>query len=400
MAAEGMAAPLASTPATGTAGLPAFAFRLPTELRFGAGCRREVGEIARRYGRRVALFSGQRSLERSGGAGDIFDSLAAAGIEVVARLTAGGEPDAPAVGRAAKVLSECRPDALVAVGGGSTLDLAKAAAVVAGAATGLDGLWSARIELPWRPLVCLPTTAGSGAEASWGAIVLDTVSGRKRGLRGPGIAARVALVDPELTVSAGEDVTAQAGFDALAHAVETAASRAAQPLTTLLSAEAFRRLVVHLPRAVASPADLIARSENAYAALLMGINLANSTTCLPHRLQYPVGALTGTAHGRGVAALFPAWLARTVEQAPASLAGLARACGLAADADGDGVAAAALARAVQALRRAIGLEVRLADLGVQAADVPELVARVEGSLANDPGPSAPADLAALYRASL
>jgi len=400
LTAEPAGAPPAAHAATIPSELPPFAFRLPTELRFGAGRRGEVGEIARRYGRHIALFSGRSSLERSGHAGEVLASLAAAGVEVVARLTAEREPDSDAVQAAARAIGELRPDSLLAIGGGSVLDLAKAAAAVAGSSGGLSDLWSTTIAQPWRPLICMPTTAGSGAEASWGAIVLDLGTSRKRGLRGPGVAARVALVDPDLTVSADHRITAQAGFDALSHAVETAASRAAQPLTLALSAEAFRRLVVYLPRAVADPSDRVARAENAYASLLMGVNLANSTTCLPHRMQYPVGALTSTAHGLGVSALFPAWLARTVDEAPASLARLARPTGVADSTASDRAAAAALQQVVLQSREAIGMDVRLGDLGVAARDVPGLVERVEGTLANDPGPSAQTDLADLYTASL
>jgi len=208
----------------------------------------------------------------------------------------------------------------------------------------------------------------------------------------------VAIVDPEMTLSSDARLTAEAGFDALAHAVETAVTRAAQPMTLMLSARAIAALLEYLPVAITSPFDPGARSENAYAALLMGINLANSTTCLPHRLQYPVGALTRSSHGRGVAALFPAWLEQTIDHAPASLARLARAASSSNGSDSD--VARALAARILELRSAIGLDVKLAQLGIDAGDVPELVAKVEGTLANDPGPSSPDDLAQLYLASL
>jgi alcohol dehydrogenase class IV len=248
------------------------------------------------------------------------------------------------------------------------------------------------------PVIALPSTAGTGAEVSRGAIILHRSARRKRGVRGRGIAPRVAVVDPELVISAGQRVTAESGFDAMAHALETGVSRAASPLNLLLAGESLRRLFKAIPDAIADPESVAARSSGAYAALLMGINLATASTCLPHRLQYPVGALTGTSHARGVAALLPRWLRRTEQYAADRLAALAR---------GAGFPGGDQAKLVKALLAAvddwidrIGMRTTLGALGVNPGDVRELVAMVEGSLHNDPGPVEPADLEKLYRESL
>jgi alcohol dehydrogenase class IV len=132
----------------------------------------------------------------------------------------------------------------------------------------------------------------------------------------------------------------------------------------------------------------------------MGLNLAASTTCLPHRLQYPVGALTGCGHAEGVAALMPAWLARTTAVAPDRLAAIAISAGLAGDDDPAPAAADRLVERVVELLDTIGVRRRLRDLGVEHGDVDGLVAAVEGTLTNDPGPTSPADLRDLYLASL
>ena len=378
-----------------------FTLALPTRLVFGPGVAASVGREAAAFGRRVALVTGT-SFGANPGAAGIEGWLAEGGAAVVARVASSGEPHDEAVRAAAAQLAAAEPDVIVAVGGGSVLDLAKAAAAVAEEPGRLPAfLAGERLEVPARlPVIALPTTAGSGAEMSHAAIVLDRGAGRKRGIRGPGVAARVALVDPELSRSAGPDVTASAGFDAIAHAVETATSRAAGPLNLALAGEALGRLLVHVPRAYATPDDLEARTECAYAAALMGINLATSTTCLPHRLQYPLGALTGTGHAQGVAALFPAWLARTVEAAAGALARLAIAAGLATPGTADDAAARTLAVRIGDHLRATGMWRGIGDLGVGEPDIPDLVAAVEGTLTNDPGPVGPDDLAALYRASL
>jgi alcohol dehydrogenase class IV len=325
------------------------------------------------------------------------------GVEIVADVEAHGEPDDESVLATASRLRAEAATVIVAVGGGSAIDLAKAAAVVAG--LGEEAmpalLEGRRVETRTGPaVVALPTTAGSGAEISHGAIVLDRGAGRKRGIRGPGVAADVALVDPELVASSDPETTAAAGLDAIAHAIETALSKASSPFARTLSADALRRLLRDVPRALAEPGDAAARAGSAYAALLMGMNLAISTTCLPHRLQYPVGALTGTRHAAGVAAILPAWLRRTERFAPEALAELARAAGVADTGSPVAAAAAALTAAVERHLERSGFAPRLADLGVTAGDIPRLVAAVEGTLANDPGPVGSEDLLELYRASL
>ena len=378
-----------------------FSLAIPTRLRFGAGVRREVGHEAAAYGRDVALVTGS-SFESNPAGGAIEESLAAAGLAVSVRIRGRGEPDDGAVREAASELAAARPAAIVAVGGGSVLDLAKAAAAVVDGPDRLAALLGGqRLEQPGPiPVIALPTTSGSGAELSHGAIVLDRAARRKRGIRGPGVAARIALVDPELAMSASPAITATAGFDAVAHAIETAISRAAGPLTQTLSADALRRLLESIPVAIREPGDAEARTACAYAAALMGINLASSTTCLPHRLQYPLGALTGTAHARGVAALFPAWLERTAAAAPGRLARLAIEAGLAPGGAPDEQAARTLVARIRDHLAVTGMRAGIRDLGVTEADIPGLVAAVEGTLTNDPGPVAPDDLAALYRASL
>ncbi len=383
--------------ATG-AGL-AFSFTLPTRIRFGRGVRTSVGAVAAAAGPRTVLVTGG-SFDRNAAAADVLTSLAEAGVEVVDRVVVGGEPDDLGVLELVRRLDAADVASIVAVGGGSVLDLAKAAALRPSRER-LDALLGGeRVESGGLPVIALPTTAGSGAEVSHAAIVFHRASGRKRGVRGPGVAAREALVDPDLMVGAPPAVIAGSGFDAIAHAVETSASRAASELVIHLAGTALPRLLDSVPSAYRSPDDVGALTEAAYAATLMGVNLANSTTCLPHRLQYPVGARTGTSHAMGVAALFPAWLERTRALAPEALARLARSAGLSDPDDTPDAAAAALETRILGHLDATGMRVRLRDLGVAATDLDGLVEAVEGTLANDPGPTETADLRALYAASL
>lgn len=374
---------------------------LPTRVQFGRGVRDQAGLVAAAYGPRTLVVTGS-SFRSSPAAVGILDRLADAGVTVVDHVVTSGEPDDAGVLALVARLASSRADSIVAVGGGSPLDLAKAAALRPTAERLAALLGGERTETPGLPVVALPTTAGSGAEVSHAAIILDRAAGRKRGVRGRGVAARVALVDPDLMHGAPAQVAAQAGFDAIAHAVETAASRVADDAAVERAGVALPLLLAAIPAIVAQgrAASPAAWSDAALGATLMGANLANSSTCLPHRLQYPVGARTGTAHALGVAALMPAWLTRTTAAAPGALARLARAAGIARMDDDDPTAAAVLAARVVEHLRVTGMDRRLGDLGIRREDVDDLVAAVEGSVANDPGPSSLADLRDLYAASL
>lgn len=386
--------------ATTSALLEAVPDDLPTTVRFGAGIRRATGDIAAGYGDRTLVVSG-RSSTRTAGGRDVLDALSEARVSVIDHVVVGGEPDDAAVRELVATLDRAVPGSIVAIGGGSPLDLAKAASIRPTPERLATLLAGERAESPGLPVIALPTTAGTGAETSFAAIILDRPAARKRGVRGAGVACRHALVDPDLMVGAPPEVIATAGFDAIAHAIETSASRAADEATVRRGALALRALLEAIPILVKGPrAGDGPWGAAAAAATLMGVNLARSTTCLPHRLQYPVGARTSTPHAAGVAALFPAWLARTVDAAPDALAPLSRGAGLAGADATDPAAATALADRIVGHLEATGMRRTLGDLGIGRDDVDALVDAVEGSVANDPGPSGRDDLRALYAASL
>lgn len=371
-------------------------FAIDTQVSIALGARHDIGAAAASIGHRAAIVAGRHWLRKVVELEASIASLAAAGVEVVVKAATNGEPDVESVMDLASELRDGGIDVVISVGGGSAIDLAKAASALCGARVDiLDALAGERIDRRDGPgVIALPTTAGSGAEVSRGAIVLDRASGRKRGIRGRAIAPRVALVDPELMLTNSALGSGISGFDALSHAVETAVSKAASSFTIALSRFAFQSLLWSVPRTIAEPEDVEARLAAAQAATLMGMNLVNSTTCLPHRLQYPVGALTATPHGLGVSALMPAWIKRTYRTAPERLAALVG-NGSSAEAD-----AARVVDAVLAFRDEVHVDVTLSDLGVNPSDIPRLVELVEGSLDRDPGAIDRAALAELYSESL
>ncbi len=199
---------------------------------------------------------------------------------------------------------------VIGFGGGSALDAAKAVAAGIGMHTACRLLYANNIE-PSKstlPIIAIPTTAGTGSELSKAAIISDDVNKTKKGIRGKHLFPAVAIVDSIFTETIPFEVTMQTGFDVFAHATESYLSRLASPYTKMLSEYAIKAVGKSLITLTQDIGNNEARSEMSYASMLMGINLGNASTCLPHRLQYPLGAHTNTSHGAGLASLYLAWL--------------------------------------------------------------------------------------------
>jgi alcohol dehydrogenase class IV len=203
--------------------------------------------------------------------------------------------------------SEQLPDTIIAIGGGSIIDAGKALSV-SFQQISLYELFNKLKPLPRRSinLIAIPTTAGTGAELSHGAIIFDDVNKIKGGIRGEIIQPNVVFIDPELYRTAPKQIIAEVGFDCLTHAIETYLSLKSDPLLKYQSVAAIKTVFNFLPRAVEG--DIFAIKNMAIASSLMGINLAYSSTCLPHRIQYFIGPLTDTSHAQGLIALYKGWM--------------------------------------------------------------------------------------------
>ena len=287
---------------------------------------------------------------------------------------------------------------IVGIGGGSTLDQAKATAMALYCNADIKSLLALKTPLPKRSnkLVLLPTTSGTGAEMSFGAILTDCSSGEKLSLRGHNLAADYALVDPELTWGTPVELSMVTGFDILTHALETWVSTAATPYTRDLSRSAIERVFRWLPALYDNADDTIARYELSYASMVMGINLALSTTCLPHRLQYPVGAATDTEHAAGLAAIYPAWLDHVLPYADMKLSECADWIEPVWDLPTTSDRAWAFVQAVKKLLRRINLTPSLQDLGVTCEMIKCFPLEVKGRLDTDPSYRGINDIEVIY----
>lgn len=261
-----------------------------------------------------------------------------------------GEPADLMVQAGLEAYQAARCDFMIAVGGGSPMDLMKAVAVRLKYPTRpLSSFMGQVIQGPFVPMVAIPTTAGTGSEATMFTVITDTATDVKMLLKGPALIPAVAVVDPAFSVSAPPSVTASTGLDALTHAVESYTSRLAQPLTDTLAVSAVKRIMVNLPRAWRDGQNLEARGQMALAALEAGVCITNASVTLVHGMSRPIGALFHVPHGLSNAMLLPDCLEFALEGALERFADLGRATGVAGPCQDDASAARAFLTSVREL---------------------------------------------------
>jgi len=377
--------------------MTAFDIGIPTQIAFGPGSLSRFASVCEEHAWHKALVIASDRMSQRGFAASFLDRL-----PLETQIWTDVESN-PRVGTVDECVAEFRDreiDVVIGIGGGSAMDQAKATAVGLRAGSSVAALVRGEAPMPTTkaPLALVPTTSGTGSEASWGAILTDAERAKKGGLRGRVVSADYAFVDPSCTLGLSESITMTTGFDVLTHALETFLSKKRSRYTTMLSRQSMQSVFRYLPVLKSSPRDLGARTEMAFASTLAGVNLALSSTCLPHRLQYPLGALTDTPHAEGLAALYPSWLASTLPHATADLAECARWLGGTASSDRD--LADWFVQQVDAFMGSIGMLRRLSDFGVDESTAEKLVSQVSGALENDPGDVSSEALRRIYLQSV
>lgn len=367
-------------------------FHSAGEVIFGRGAVDALaGVVGRLNGRRLLIIT-DPALIRAG----LLDRVRAplASPELTVEVFDGGEPE-PSLGTADTAVGAARafdPDVIIGLGGGSNIDLAKitAAALTWGRAA-RDYIGDNALPGPVRPLVCVPTTAGTGSEVSGAAVLTDAAANVKVASLSQYLRPRAAVIDPLLTVSCPPRVTADSGIDALSHAIEayTAVDNAAyplppgeqsgsqgkNPLADVFAERAIELVGKYVRRAVADGTDLDAREGMALAATLGGLAFSNAAVGAVHALEYPLGALTHCSHGAGNGLLLPAVMRFNLPVRRAQFAAIARLLGEDLRGAGEAEAATRAVDAVDRLRQDLGIPGRLRDLGVSAGQIPALAAK-------------------------
>ena len=315
-------------------------------------------------------------MRRTGTLDTVLESLEHAGVTAALYDRVSPDPKSDEVDEAVELARREDCDVIVGLGGGSALDAAKAAGVAVNHDTVREIIGRTLDPHPGSlPVVAIPTTAGSGAEVTKGSIVTDTVRSFKSGIRGEDVFPAAAIVDPALTETMPSAVAAETGFDALTHAVESYVARKANPITDSLSERAIALIAENVEAASNGVATSAARERMCVAALLGGLNVATASTCLPHRLQQAMGSVSRirVSHGRGLAALYPAWLERAYPHARERFDRIGALLG-----DGDARAA------IAGLRERLGLATSLAEHGYAREDIDAFMDGVSGNVENDP----------------
>lgn len=267
-----------------------------------------------------------------------------------------------------------QPDAIVGIGGGSALDAAKLVAALCNGPQKLDEVWGiGRLEGRSLPLLCIPTTSGTGSEVSPNAILLDEESNSKKAVISPHLVPDAAFIDPALTLTLPGPVTAATGLDALTHCIEAYANKFAHPLVDTWALDGIRHIAAHLVTAVRRPGDIEARKHLALGSLYGGLCLGPVNTAAVHALSYPLGSRYHIAHGHSNAILLPHVLRWNVPAAPRRYAQIAMALG-APTQDTDEATAMAGLDLLWRLIGETGLEMRLSALRIPESELPRLAA--------------------------
>lgn len=375
-------------------GVDRYDLTVPPAIRFGWGRLGELAEAITALGTRPLFVVGRKSFGDSGAEAAVTERLAAAGLawDVVARSAS--EPTVSDVAAGVSELAgrDLAGAVVVAVGGGATIDLAKAVAALAAnvdrdqppesrdaweafVVDHLEGVGRGlQIRRPPPPLVAIPTTAGTGAEATRNAVISCPRRGFKKSLRSPLMVPRAVIVDPQLTRSSPARVAAASGLDAITQLVESFVSVRATPVTRAVARSAVAGAIRALPRVVASAAmphqaaaderEQAAREAMSHAALLSGIALANSGLGMAHGVAAAIGIACGASHGEACAVMLPASIRVNLQRAAASYAELERLLDPQAPQD-DHTAATRFLDRIEQLCNAVGAPRRLSALGVE-----------------------------------
>ena len=346
-----------------------------TRLIYGSGAINQIGERARELGGRRVLVVTDPGIVAAGHIAPAVAYLQQAGIEV---SVFDGVRENPTTAHVAECVAAARAhqaDLIIGLGGGSSMDTAKGCNFILTNGGVMKDYWGVgKARLPMLPLIAIPTTSGTGSECQSAALIADEVTHLKMACLDPKAAARIAILDPALTISLPPRITSFTGIDAITHAVETAVTRKRNALSLMYSHQAFTLCVRGLPRVLANPGDLEARGQMLLGAALAGTAIENSMLGAAHSAANPLTARFNVVHGIAVGLMLPHVIRfNAVEPVAArAYAELASAPELACVSEGVTPAVEALVGHIESLLNFAGIPRSLAECGVDRTAIPEL----------------------------
>ena len=328
------------------------AISLPRLMRVGAGASGELASVLQQLGLKSPMIVTDKYLVSSGKVDALVAPLKAAGISTRVFSDSVPDPTIASINDGLAFLREANHDCVIGFGGGSPIDSSKAIAVLAVHGGKMPDYKSPHIQdAPGLPIIAVPTTAGTGSEATRFTIITDEVTDEKMLCPGTAYLPIAALVDFELTMTKPKRLTADTGIDSLTHAIEAYVSKRANPFADNMAISAMRAIAPNLRRVISDPSDREARESLMIGATLAGIAFSNSSVALVHGMSRPIGAHFHVPHGLSNAMLLPAITAFSAPAALKRYADCARAMGVAEENEGDQSAVARLLEELDSLNR-------------------------------------------------
>lgn len=375
----------------------AFKYFLPVNIEFGSGKVAKAGKLTKSYGKKALIVTGHSSAKKSGLYDKVKDSLKAEGIDSVLFDKVAQNPLTTTAAEGAAFVKENGCDVVVAIGGGSIMDCAKAIAFLAvNDGDVSDYIFGKKASDTALPIILIPTTCGTGSEGNGFAVLTNPDNGDKKSLRCNAIVAKVSIVDPECMMTMPKHVLASVGFDALCHNMEAYTSKIAQPFTDALSLYAADLIANNLVDVYKGTGSKESWEKITLASTIGGMVINTAGVTLAHGMEHPASGLKDIVHGKGLAALTPTIIEASYQGAPEKFARLAKLFG--------GEKAENLAGKVRELLEDIELTCTLSDLGIEEKDIPwmtENCMKVSApSIANNPVVFSQEEIAEIYKKAL
>lgn len=375
----------------------AFKYFLPVNIEFGSGKVAKAGELTKPYGKKALIVTGHSSAKKSGLYDKVKDSLKAEGIDSVLFDKVAQNPLTTTAAEGAAFAKENGCDVVVAIGGGSIMDCAKAIAFLAvNDGDVSDYIFGKKASDTALPIILIPTTCGTGSEGNGFAVLTNPDNGDKKSLRCNAIVAKVSIVDPECMMTMPKHVLASVGFDALCHNMEAYTSKIAQPFTDALSLYAVDLIAYNLVDVYKGTGSKESWEKITLASTIGGMVINTAGVTLAHGMEHPASGLKDIVHGKGLVALTPTIIEASYQGAPEKFAKLAKLFG--------GEKAEDLAGKVRELLADIELTCTLSDLGIEEKDIPwmaENCMKVSApSIANNPVVFSQEEIAEIYKKAL
>ena len=372
----------------------AFKYFLPVNIEFGSGKVAKAGELTKPYGKKALIVTGHSSAKKSGLYDKVKDSLKAEGIDSVLFDKVAQNPLTTTAAEGAAFAKDNGCDVVVAIGGGSIMDCAKAIAFLAvNDGDVSDYIFGKKASDTALPIILIPTTCGTGSEGNGIAVLTNPDNGDKKSLRCNAIVAKVSIVDPECMMTMPKHVLASVGFDALCHNMESYTSKIAQPFTDALSLYAVDLIAHNLVDVYKGTGSKDSWEKITLASTIGGMVINTTGVTLAHGMEHPASGLKDVVHGKGLAALTPTIIEDSYQEKFAKLAKLF-----------GGEKAEDLAGKVRELLEDIELTCTLSDLGIEEKDIPwmaENCMKVSAhSIANNPVVFSQEEIAEIYKKAL